>query len=141
MSVSTITESLKELGLSQPESLEGTLPEYNAIDVFRNYIADELHRITQVDKSIVIKALDSSKVLEQGDIIVPIPKLRIKGINPNEKAKEWAESFNKGQFISNVNPQGVVLQFHFEKSVLYRLVIEDILKRKSDYGYLPLGLW
>ncbi|KAK6873024.1 Arginine--tRNA ligase, cytoplasmic [Candida tropicalis] len=140
MSVSTITESLKELGLSQPESLEGTLPEYNAIDVFRNYIADELHRITQVDKSIVIKALDSSKVLEQGDIIVPIPKLRIKGINPNEKAKEWAESFNKGKFISNVNPQGVFLQFHFEKSVLYRLVIEDILKRKSDYGYLPLGL-
>ncbi|RCK60770.1 Arginine--tRNA ligase, cytoplasmic [Candida viswanathii] len=140
MSVTTITESLKELGLSQPDAIDGTYPEYNVVDVFRNYIADELHRITSVDKSIIIQALDTPKLLDQGDIIVPIPKLRLKGIKPNEKSKEWAEAFNKGKYISEIRPEGVFLQFFFDKSVLYKLVIEDILKRKSDYGYLPLGV-
>lgn len=140
MSVETISDSLKQLGLSQPAAIEGTHPQYNVVDVFRNYIAEELHRISSVDKSIIIQALDTPKVLDQGDIIVPIPKLRLKGINPNEKSKEWAENFNKGKFISEIKPQGVFLQFYFAKTLLYNLVIEDVLKRKSDYGYLPLGV-
>ncbi|KAI5962808.1 SYR1 [Candida theae] len=140
MSANAITQELSKLGLNQPEPAKDTYPEYNVVDVFRNYIGDELNRISGIDKDIIVQALDTPKLLDQGDLIVPIPKLRLKGINPSEKSKEWAEKFNKGKFISNLVPQGVFLQFFFNKSVLFDLVISDVLKRKTDYGYLPLGV-
>ena len=140
MSVSAISDELKKLGLSQPDPVKESLPEYNIVDVFKNYITDELHRITEADKSIIFDALDTPKVLDQGDIIVALPRLRIKGIKPNEKSQEWAEQFNKGKFISEARPQGVFIQFFFNRSLVYDLVIKDVLKRKTDYGYLPLGV-
>lgn len=77
-------------------------------------------------------------MLDQGDLIVPIPKLRLKGVNPSEKSKEWAEKFNKDKFISDLVPQGVFLQFFFNKSVLFDLVISDVLKRKQT---MDIYLW
>ncbi|KAI5955739.1 SYR1 [Candida jiufengensis] len=138
-SVSTITQELEKLGLQQPKSVKESFPNYNIIDVFRNYIADELNRISEVDKDTIYQALDNTKTLDQGDVIIPIPKLKLKGINPNEKSKEWAEKFDKGKFISEIKSQGVFLQFFFNKHVLFDLTINDVLKRKQDYGYLPLG--
>ncbi|CCG22740.1 tRNA-Arg synthetase [Candida orthopsilosis Co 90-125] len=140
MSVSTITQELSKLGLNQPKPAKDTYPDYNVVDVFRNYIGDELSRISGIEKDIIVQALDTPKLLDQGDLIVPIPKLRLKGVNPSEKSKEWAEKFNKSKFISDLVPQGVFLQFFFNKSVLFDLVISDVLKRKTDYGYLPLGV-
>ena len=87
MSVSTITQELSKLGLNQPEPAKDTYPDYNVVDVFRNYIGDELNRISGIDKEIIVQALDTPKLLDQGDLIVPIPKLRLKGVNPNEKSK------------------------------------------------------
>ncbi|KAI3404696.1 SYR1 [Candida oxycetoniae] len=139
-SVSHITEELKKLDLSQPEPVQGSLPDYNIVDVFKNYVANEFSRITDIDKSIVFAALDTPKVLDQGDLIIALPRLRLKGINANEKSKEWSEKFEKGKFISEVKPQGVFMQFFFSKSLLFELVISNVLKRKTDYGYLPLGV-
>ncbi|CAK9438762.1 uncharacterized protein LODBEIA_P29860 [Lodderomyces beijingensis] len=140
MSVSAITGELSKLGLTQPEAVKQSLPDYNIVDVFKNFIADEFSRITKVDKSVVFDALDTPKVLDQGDLIVALPRLRLKGINPNDKAKEWSEQFQKGKFVSEVKPQGVFIQFFFNKSVLFDLVVNDVLKRKTEYGYLPLGV-
>ena len=103
MSVETISDSLKQLGLSQPAAIEGTHPQYNVVDVFRNYIAEELNRISSVDKSIIIQALDTPKVLDQGDIIVPIPKLRLKGINPNENPRNGLKISIKGNSFLKSN--------------------------------------
>ena len=130
MSVETISDSLKQLGLSQPAAIEGTHPQYNVVDVFRNYIAEELHRISSVDKSIIIQALDTPKVLDQGDIIVPIPKLRLKGINPNENPRNGLKISIKGNSFLKSNLKGV-LQFYFAKTLLYNLVIEDVLKKNQ----------
>ncbi|KAI5966321.1 SYR1 [Candida pseudojiufengensis] len=139
-SVSIITKELENLGLQQPSTIKDSLPNYNIIDVFRNYISDELNRITEIDKETIFNSLDNSKLLDQGDLIIPIPKLKIKGINPNEKSKEWSGKFEKGKFISEVKSQGVFLQFFFNKNLLFNLTINDVLKRKQEFGYLPLGV-
>ncbi|KAG7662404.1 SYR1 [[Candida] subhashii] len=141
-SVKAITEGLQHMGLQQPQSIvEGSsFPDYNIIDVARNYISKELSRISEVDSKIIFEALDTPSTLEKGDLIIPVPRLRLKGINPKEKAEQWAGVFEKGKFLSEVKNEGPFLQFFISPSLLYNLVVNDTLKRKADYGYLPLAV-
>lgn len=136
----SISEGLTKLGLTQPESLKDSFPEANVNDVLRNYITNELHRISNVDKEIIFESLDSPTTLEKGDLIVPLPRLRLKGINPKEKAAEWSQIFNKGKYLSDVKAEGPFLQFFFSKELLFNLVIKDSLTRTDSYGSLPIGL-
>lgn len=138
--IKTISQGLSKLGLEQPAAIPDSFPEFNVVDVLRNYITNELNRITEVNKDIIFQALDSPSTLDKGDLIIPIPRLRLKGINPKDKAVEWSESFDKGKFLSEVKAEGPFLQFFFNKSVLYNLVIKDALTRKTEYGALPIGL-
>lgn len=139
-SVHAITQELTHLGLQQPAMQELSHPEFNVVDVMRNYITNELHAISDVSKDVIFQALDSPSTLEKGDLIVPVPRLRLKGANPKDKAVEWAEKFNKGKFFSAVRAEGPFLQFFFSKSLLFNLVIKDVLTRTTEYGLLPLGL-
>lgn len=137
--MSTITQGLSQLGLEQPQGTGCSYPQYNVIDVLRNYIADELNKITQVDKEVIFQSLDSPNTLDKGDLIIPLPRLKLKGINPKDKAQEWSQQFNKGGFVKTVKAEGVFLQFFMNKSLLYNLTIKDCLIRREKYGYLPIG--
>ena len=136
----SISEGLSKLGLSQPESLKDSYPESNVTDVLRNYITNELHRISNVERELIFQSLDSPSTLDKGDLIIPIPRLRLKGINPKEKAAEWCASFDKGKYLSDVKAEGPFLQFFFSKELLFNLVIKDTLVRTDKYGSLPIGL-
>lgn len=138
--VKVISQQLKTLGIDTPQVVEGSFPEHSVLDLLRNYITDELHELTKVDKKIVFESLDIPNTLEKGDLIIPIPRLRLKGINPKEKAVEWAAAFKKGQYLKEIKSEGPFLQFFMNSNVLYNILIKDVLKRKADYGSLPVGL-
>ncbi|CUM63367.1 uncharacterized protein PRCAT00000940001 [Priceomyces carsonii] len=138
--VNVITKGLQKMGIEQPDTVKDSYPDYNVVDVFRNYITKELERLTGVDKGLIFECLDTPSTLDKGDLLVPIPRLRIKGINPKEKAVEWAESFDKGKFLGEVKAEGPFLQFFFNPSLLFDLVIKDSLTRTTEYGSLPLGV-
>lgn len=141
MSASTITESLAALGLKDEPSVANSYPEYNVVDVLRNYITNELHSITGIAKDVIFPALDSPSTLDKGDLLVPLPRLRLpKGTDFKSKATEIATAFNKGKFLDEVKAEGQFLQFYFNTKTLYNLVIKDSLTRTTDYGYLPLGV-
>lgn len=136
----SITKGLAKLGMDQPKAVEKSYPDHNVLDVMRNYIAEELSRVSQVEPSIVFEALDIPTTMDKGDLLVPIPRLRLKGVNPKEKALEWSQSLNKGELLSEIKAEGPFLQFFFNKSVLYNLVIRDSLSRGTEYGSLPEGI-
>lgn len=141
MSADTIAQSLSGLKLSSPAPIEGSYPDYNVVDVIRNYITLELHTLTGISKDIIFLALDSPSTLDKGDLLVPLPRLRLpKGTDFKAKAAEIALKFNKGGFLSEIKADGQFLQFFFSPKTLFNLVIKDSLSRKGDYGYLPLGL-
>lgn len=140
MSVQTITSNLQALGLSQPAPYVDSQPEFNVIDVIRNYITDELSTISGVDKALIFPALDTPSTLEKGDLIIPLPRLRLKGVNPKEKATEWAAIFPKSKYLSEVRAEGPFIQFFFSKELLFNVVIKDVLTRTTEYGSLPLGV-
>ncbi|SGZ50726.1 CIC11C00000000131 [Sungouiella intermedia] len=141
MSVTTITESLASLGLKNEASIDASYPDYNVVDVMRNYITNELNSITGISKDIIFPALDSPSTLDKGDLLVPLPRLRLpKGTDFKSKATEIAGAFNKGGFLADVKAEGQFLQFFFNTKTLFNLVIKDSLTRTTDYGYLPLGV-
>ncbi|KAG0654160.1 hypothetical protein C6P45_003500 [Maudiozyma exigua] len=134
MSTENITSQLQKLSIGAPAPLEGSYPDVNVVDLMRNYISEELHKISGVDRSLIYPALEWTNTMERGDLLIPVPRLRIKGANPKDLATEWAEKFPCGDYLSKVEANGPFLQFFFSPEFLFKIVVPDILARKEDYG-------
>lgn len=85
-----LTSSLKTLGLSSVPQLEkiATFPIYNQVDIYRSHIAELLAPITGVAAEQIYPLLQWTQVLEYGDLMLPVPALRIKGKKPDALAVE-----------------------------------------------------
>lgn len=133
-----LTQNLKSLDLALPPSMEGSYPQSNTVDLCRNYITEQLSTIANVDKKVVFTALDWSTILENGDLIVPLPRLRLKG-DLDAMAADLAAKFPLGGYLEKVVAKGKFLQFFFNTQFLLNLVTKDVLARKEDYGSAPIG--
>lgn len=65
-------------------------PVTNPVDVFRSHIAEELSKITEVDRNKVYESIEWTQDFRKGDLILAVPRLRVKG-NPTELGKQWVE--------------------------------------------------
>ncbi|KAH3683802.1 hypothetical protein WICPIJ_005226, partial [Wickerhamomyces pijperi] len=95
-------------------------------------------QLANVDRSIAYQSLEWSLVLDNGDLIVPLPRLRLKG-DLVALAKELADKFPLGGYLKRVHPEGKFLQFFFNPDFLLKYVTKDVLERKQDFGSCPLG--
>ncbi|CAR23171.1 arginine--tRNA ligase [Lachancea thermotolerans CBS 6340] len=138
MSATSITSQLQKLSIQEPPALEGSFPNVNVVDLMRNFISVELSKISGVDTQLIYPALEWTNTLERGDLLIPVPRLRIKGSNPKDLATEWAEKFPLGNFLTKVEANGPFVQFFFKPDFLFKVVLPDILTRKEEYGSAPL---
>lgn len=91
-SVESLQSQLASLGISDPLPIFlDSNPTTNPVDVFRCYIADTLAPIGGVDGKLIYSALEWTQSFDKGDLILAIPRLRLKGKKPNEIATEWAK--------------------------------------------------
>jgi len=91
-SVKDLNTMLSSLGLKeQITKFPDSNPESNPVDIFRCYIAEILAKISGVDSALIYPALEWTNQFEKGDLILAVPRLRVKGKAPAELAKEWAE--------------------------------------------------
>ena len=66
-------------------------PQINPLDHYRIALADELARLTGIaERNVIFSALDRALVLERGDLVLAIPRLRIKGATPVEVCEKLA---------------------------------------------------
>ena len=138
-SESVIASQLEKLSIASPKTFEGSYPDYNTVDLLRNYITEELVKISGVDANLIFPALEWTNTLDRGDLLIPVPRLRIKGSDPKQLAAEWAEKFPLGEYLSKVEGNGPFIQFFFSPKFLFNVVIKDILARKTSYGSTPVG--
>ncbi|ONH65023.1 Arginine--tRNA ligase, cytoplasmic [Cyberlindnera fabianii] len=138
MAAADITNQLQKLNIEAPPSFEGSFPEYNTVDLLRNYITNELAKISGVDTKLIFPALEWTNTPDRGDLLIPIPRLRLKG-NPKEFAEEWASKFPLGEYLEKVEANGPFIQFFFAPKFLFNFVTKDVLTRKADYGSSPVG--
>lgn len=135
-----LISKLKTLGIEEPLKVyPGSNPVKNPFDIFRSYITEELGNISGVSKDLIYPALEWTNTSDRGDLVIPIPRLRIKGTKPDVLAAEWAGKFNKGKYIKDAVAKGAFIQFYFNPELLAQLVIKDVLTKKETYGSASLG--
>lgn len=83
-----LTATLQSLGLSEVPKLPNTYPALNPVDIYRSHIAELLAPIAGVDPKVAYIALQWTQTLANGDLVLPVPALRLKGKKPDELAKE-----------------------------------------------------
>jgi hypothetical protein len=85
-----LNDKLKALSLAEPlPKYPNCYPAINPVDVYRAHLTDILTKVTGVDASIVYPALQWTQTLEKGDLVLPVPALRLKGKKPDQLAAEW----------------------------------------------------
>jgi arginyl-tRNA synthetase len=72
----------------------GAVPSLNPVDIYRCVITEELAKITELDASLIYPALEWTSTLDKGDLILAVPRLRVKG-SPAEKAASWAAAVSR----------------------------------------------
>jgi arginyl-tRNA synthetase len=79
-------------------------PEVNPVDIYRAHLTSILTEVTGVDAAIVYPAVQWTQTLEKGDLVLPVPALRVKGNSPAALAEEWAEkvSWNDCNFPGRI---------------------------------------
>lgn len=90
-----LADKLANLGVQETlRPYPNCYPDVNPVDIYRAHLTTILAQVTGVDAAIVYPALAWTNTLEKGDLVLPVPALRVKGKKPNELAAEWAEKVN-----------------------------------------------
>jgi arginyl-tRNA synthetase len=137
-----IISQLQQLGISNVPSFPGVqlYPEHNPVDVYRAVIIEQLQSITGAEPAIINGAVQWTQDLKHGDLMLPVPALRLKGKKPDDLAKEIAEKFDS-PLIEKPSAEKSFVRFFFKPEPYAKLVLPSILKQKGDYGFNPnLGL-
>jgi arginyl-tRNA synthetase len=93
-----LSEKLKSLSVTSPLlEYPNCFPDVNPVDIYRAHLTSILTEITGVDAKIVYPALQWTQTLEKGDLVLPIPALRVKGKKPDELAAEWMQKVGTSQ--------------------------------------------
>lgn len=80
---------LEKLSVGKLESYPNANPELNPVDIYRAHITTLLHEVSGVDPKIIYPAIQWTAQIENGDLQLPIPALRVKGKKPAELSEEW----------------------------------------------------
>lgn len=89
---SSLSDKLKSLSVTEPlPAYPNCFPEVNPVDIYRAHLTSILTGVTGVDAAIIYPALQWTQTLEKGDLVLPVPALRVKGKKPPELAAEWVE--------------------------------------------------
>lgn len=96
-----LADLLADLRGEKPLSAySGAFPSINPVDIFRCVITEELAKIAELEASFIYPALEWTNTLDKGDLLLAVPRLRVKG-SPAEKAASWAAAVSRSiQFPS-----------------------------------------
>ncbi|KAF2183275.1 Nucleotidylyl transferase [Zopfia rhizophila CBS 207.26] len=130
---------LSLLGLSYSFlKFEDAFPYYNPPDTVRCAIAEELAQISGVDKSSISTGLAFANTLDKGDLMLAVPRLRIKRKKPQELVEERAAKFPSSRLLAQPVAFNINLAFRYNPSSAAALVLPKIFELGSEYGFNPL---
>ncbi|KAK3297742.1 uncharacterized protein B0H64DRAFT_441177 [Chaetomium fimeti] len=81
-----------------------------------------------------LEKLGRTSTPSKGDLVLVVPRLRIKGVKPNELAIELSSKFPTLLLVNPPLPQDSYLQFFYSPKTLPRLILPFIHERKELYG-------
>ncbi|KAF4631846.1 hypothetical protein G7Y89_g6282 [Cudoniella acicularis] len=112
-------------------------PQFNPLDTYRVYLAENLSSITGLEAKTIYPLLQRTQTLDNGDLLLPVPALQIKSEKPEILAARWAEQFPESDLVNKPTSDGQFIRFFFNPPHLLRNVIPPIL-RNPKWGHNPL---
>ncbi|EJS43452.1 msr1p [Saccharomyces arboricola H-6] len=102
------------------------------LDTLRRDVSTSLSNISGIDRSIIFNALESTNSMDRGDLILPLPKIKV--TDPATVAKRWAAELTLSGSLGKVCARGPFLQFFFDQTYLLQSTIPNILLQNEKYG-------
>jgi len=94
----SFTANLAALGVNELPSIPSAHPDQNPLDIFRSHIAERLAPLTDLDAETIFNGLDRSMKPETGDLVLAVPRLRLKG-KPQELGAKWQSQVPRSPFV------------------------------------------
>ena len=86
-----------EVGLEPLPSFAAADVLSNPIDIYHSYLAEHLQTLVECDQDLVYNSIQLSKTIEDGDLDVVLPKLKLPGVSPKELAGDLLKKV--GRFL------------------------------------------
>ncbi|KAI0532330.1 arginyl-tRNA synthetase [Xylaria digitata] len=111
----------------------------NPLDRFREAISGQVAHILGVDAKLVFDGLDRTSTLNKGDLVLAIPRFRLKGVPYAELVAKVVAEFKQiqGARVEVPTADGQFLHFFFNPNELPSTLLPLILQQRYDYGFDP----
>ena len=84
-----LQEKLRSLGVDSPiPSFKIASVLTNPVDLYRSYVADALVQVLDYDPDLIYEAIQWANQLSNGDLLLVVPRLRMKGVKPEQLVKD-----------------------------------------------------
>lgn len=108
------------------------------IDIYRVYLADILAKLAGCEPALAYDAIQTSSTLSNGDLTIPVPRLRLKGKKPVDQCADFAANFPADHRLFRMpNAAGIHLPIFFTSHSLGRLILPYVFQRQTLYGKNP----
>lgn len=67
----------------------------NPLDIYHSYLAESLQALVECDPDVIYNSIQLSKTIEDGDLDIVLPKLKLDGIKPKELAFELVKTVSQ----------------------------------------------
>ncbi|KAE9375792.1 arginyl-tRNA synthetase [Stipitochalara longipes BDJ] len=125
---------LAEIGLGPVPSFEAADVLHNPLDLYRSYLAADFHQLVDSDPDLVYKAIQPPNTIQDGDLDIVLPRLKLSGSSPKELAGELLRQIQPHILFGFPFQDGIHIRFFFSPKIIPRLLLPYINDRKPSYG-------
>ncbi|KAF9992902.1 hypothetical protein BGZ79_002506 [Entomortierella chlamydospora] len=123
-------EKAKLSSVVEIPTIEGSDPESDPLDAFKNVLAAQLSKLVDVNIKIMYDALEAPRASENGHIALSVARLRLKG-NPTEIA---ADIFQLNDYIKLAKADGPFVNFFLNHIKLSQALFKKVYDTKENWG-------
>ncbi|KAF9919399.1 hypothetical protein BX616_000010 [Lobosporangium transversale] len=131
-------EKAKMSSIVEIPSIEGSDPETDPLDAFKNVLAAQLSKLIDLDIKVLYEALEAPRASENGHIALSVPRLRLKG-NPSAIASDIVEKFQLNDYVLLAKADGPFVNFFLNHIKLAQALFKKIYNTKENWGNNNLG--
>ncbi|KAK5797059.1 hypothetical protein F5H01DRAFT_385393 [Linnemannia elongata] len=114
-------------------TIEGSDPDTDPLDAFKNVLAAQLSTLVDVDIKILYDALEAPRASENGHIALSVPRLRLKGA-PAAIAADIVAKFQLNDYVLSTKADGPFVNFFLNHIKLADSLFHKIYDTKEKWG-------
>ncbi|KAF9900555.1 hypothetical protein EC991_007178 [Linnemannia zychae] len=131
-------EKAKLGSIVEVPAIEGSDPETDPLDAFKNVLAAQLSTLVDVDIKILYDALEAPRASENGHVALSVPRLRLKG-SPATIAADIVAKFQLNDYVLSTKADGPFVNFFLNHIKLADSLFHKIYDTKEKWGCNKLG--